>query len=91
MNFKPTFCAGAEFKPTFAQSNAGFEADFGKLQIVTELVGGELYQGDYEVTPQVNAQTLPTKTMVMKDDVTIHEIPYAEVTNTSGGLTATIG
>ena len=59
-----------------------------------EIVNGVIYyyDGPYEVTPMANtSQILPTNNLVMQEDVTIHEIPYQEVSNLSGGLTATIG
>jgi hypothetical protein len=54
-------------------------------------VGGECYEGDYVVTPKVDAQSLPTKEKVMLEDMTVKAIPYAEVTNVSNGKTVTIG
>ena len=50
-----------------------------------------LYEGDYEVTPKVIEQTLPTAEKLLSEDVTIKEIPYFEVSNTSGGNTVFIG
>lgn len=50
-----------------------------------------VYGGSYEATPQVTQQSLPTQGKRMASDVTVHGIPYAEVTNESGGYTATIG
>ncbi len=49
------------------------------------------YEGDYEVTPRFEAQTLPTANRLLTEDVIIEEIPYAEVSNNSGGITVTIG
>lgn len=49
------------------------------------------YEGEYEVTPQFVPQTLPTAEKILMKDVTIEEIPYAEVSNNSGGITAIIG
>lgn len=49
------------------------------------------YNGPYEVTPRKVQQVLETTNKSMVDDVTIFAIPYAEVTNLGGGLTATIG
>lgn len=49
-----------------------------------------LYEGDYEVTPKVSEQTLPTAEKLMSEDVTIKEIPYFEVGNNSGGDTVYI-
>ena len=49
------------------------------------------YQGPYEITPRKVEQELETDNLRMTDNVTILGIPYAEVSNPSGGLTATIG
>lgn len=53
--------------------------------------GSDPYTGEYEVKPKITPQVLRTKDKYMVDDLTVLEIPYAEVSNTSGGLTATIG
>lgn len=59
---------------------------------IQEGSGGTLpyYDGDYNVVPKVTNQVLETKNKSMRDDVTIEEIPYAEVSNPQGGVTATI-
>ena len=44
----------------------------------------ETYKGTYEVTPKVHPQSLPTKNKVMKEDVSILEIPYYETSNLFG-------
>lgn len=49
-----------------------------------------VYEGDYEVTPKVDAQTMPTKGKVMEEDVTIKSIPFFDVSNMSGGTTVYI-
>ena len=50
------------------------------------------YDGDYLVTPMpYSSQILPTANLVMSDNVNIQEIPYYEVSNSSGGKTVTIG
>lgn len=49
------------------------------------------YTGEYEVTPLVTSQVLGTKQKVMIDDLTIKEIPFFDVSNTSGGTTVYIG
>lgn len=51
----------------------------------------EVYEGSYIVTPSVSKQILDTANKLMKSDVIIEEIPYAEVGNNSGGKTVTIG
>ena len=54
--------------------------------------GGEYpaYEGPYEITPKVVQQVLTTIDTHMRKNVTVHSIPYQEVTNKAGGLTATI-
>lgn len=62
----------------------------GSLGISTSGVT-EQYEGEYEVTPLVTAQKLPTKKKVMIDDLTVKEIPFFDVSNNSGGTTVYIG
>lgn len=50
------------------------------------------YTEEYEVTPKVGEETiLHTKGKRMTDNVTVTEIPIAEVSNAAGGKTITIG
>lgn len=52
----------------------------------------EIYKGAYEVTPKPWEETvLPTQDKLLTGDVTVFEIPYAEVSNVQGGYTVTIG
>ncbi len=51
----------------------------------------EVYDGSYEVTPRVYAQSLDTDGKLMEDDVTVHEIPVTRTSNRQGGLTVLIG
>lgn len=46
--------------------------------------GYDPYPGPYEVIPKTYDQILPTKDKNMSDDVTVFEIPYAEVSNPDG-------
>ena len=71
------------------------DADEGKVLTV---VGGEwaaaelpAYGGEYSVVPTTEDQVLWTSGRFMRGDVAVHAIPYSEVSNTSGGTTATIG
>ena len=48
------------------------------------------YTGDYEITPRISEQTLPTKKKTMRDDVTVYGIPKWETANPYG-TTAVIG
>lgn len=51
-----------------------------------------VYDGSYEVTPLVNADTImQTRGTYLDRDVVLRAIPYQEVSNLSGGKTATIG
>lgn len=60
---------------------------------VSDGSGGRLpnYEGEYTVTPRKREIVLPTKNKSMMDDVTVFQIPYSEVSNPQGGITATIG
>lgn len=66
------------------------------VEVSVEVVGGigdklPYYMGAYEVTPRKVEQILSTKNKSMSDNVTVFQIPYVEVSNIGGGLTATIG
>ncbi len=50
----------------------------------------EVYEGSYNLVPKVLAQSVETKDKVMKDNVTVAEIPFHEVSNETG-KTAIIG
>ena len=50
-------------------------------------MGGEPYEGPYDVTPKVTAQTLPTAKKFMQEDVSVRAIPYFDVSNPAGGNT----
>lgn len=56
-------------------------------------VGGgdyEFYDGSYNLVPKVVSQSIKTKDKVMKDNVTVAEIPFHEVSNETG-TTVVIG
>ena len=42
------------------------------------------YEGAYKVTPAISSQTLPTQYKYLRDDITVLEIPYYEVSNPKG-------
>lgn len=51
-----------------------------------------IFDGSYEVTPLPYMETImQTQRTYLDRDIVVKEIPYAEVTNEKGGLTATIG
>lgn len=49
------------------------------------------YEGDYEVTPKMEAQTLQTAMKMMRNDVQVKPIPIHRTSNASGGTTVYIG
>lgn len=49
------------------------------------------YEGSTTVTPEVDAQVLPTRNTLMRDDVLVLGIPYSQTSNPQGGYTAIIG
>lgn len=51
----------------------------------------EYYNGNYLVIPKFEDQVLDTDEKLMKDNVTVKEIPVARIHNPSGGYTVTIG
>lgn len=51
----------------------------------------ETYAGPYQVTPKAStSQVLQTSSCLMNEDVTVLEVPYYEVGNTSDGITVYI-
>lgn len=56
----------------------------GVLSVMSGSEPAEYYPGPYEVTPAVYEQSLETARLMMRDDVTVHEIPYAETSNIYG-------
>ena len=50
----------------------------------------DVYEGSYEATPKMEAQTLVTKDKYLRENVQINAIPIIRVSNTSGGTTVFI-
>ena len=42
------------------------------------------YQGGYIITPKIHAQLLNTKDRILKDNISVLEIPYYETSNLTG-------
>lgn len=64
----------------------------GQLSLTTTAPTYKTYDGDYIVTPKAyEEQVLETDKKLMKDDVTVLEIPISIVGNLGGGATAHIG
>lgn len=51
----------------------------------------EFYEGDYEISPTFEMQTLKTKNNAMKEDIDIKPISVVKTPNPSGGYTVIIG
>lgn len=50
------------------------------------------YNGEFEIVPSTNSDiTLLTSQTFVDANIKVNKIPYAEVSNNSGGMTATIG
>ena len=50
-------------------------------------VGGDTYEGAYEIKPTIDGQVLPTKYKTMRENLTIKSIPRYDVNNLAGGTT----
>lgn len=75
----------------FNSNEKSFGMSFQALQPITARPEVIYYEGSYEVIPSVDAQTLKTKERFLTKDVQICEIPFFDVSNTSGGTTVYIG
>lgn len=72
------------------------DADEGKVLMVKDgkWSPSELprFDGEYEITPSAHSdQTLDTASKLVDADITVKKIPYAETSNSAGGITVTIG
>ena len=54
------------------------------------IVGCVPFTESYEVTPTSSEQVLPTRLKTMRDDLTVHQIPYHQTSNDAGGYTVSI-
>lgn len=80
--------ADQSFSPKLDDGKAKrFTANFSDTTIVTVQEKAEYYDGEYEITPTVDAQTLPVAEKTMREDLTVKEIPVYDVSNTAGGTT----
>ena len=71
------------FKLDFDEEGAEFCLDFGEVTVIH--TDPNPYAGPYEVIPLAwEDQILPTKNKYMTGDVTVFEVPYAEVSNPEG-------
>lgn len=76
-----------QFRVSFKQSVQKLPVEFKDVQIIAGDADVERYTGSYEITPKVDAQTMPTAQKFMTDDVTVKAIPIFDVSNDAGGNT----
>lgn len=86
--FDVIFEDDSDFSVCFCDDCCGFNIEFSDSITVEEY---EEFLGPYIVTPMNFEQTLDTDKKLMKNDVTVLEVTYAETDNLYGGLTVTIG
>lgn len=90
MKLDVVFCPDSSALAVEFGADQGFVVGFGQLTEVSP-DDREHYMGNYDVVPGREATVLETAAKVMDDDVTVHPIPYFQVSNLSGGKTVYIG
>lgn len=55
------------------------------------MASADTYEGEYTVTPRLEDQYLETNGKIMRDDVTVYQIPISRVSNPYDGITVLIG
>lgn len=81
MPFEITFSESDSFDISFG-SDSGFAVEF---ENTVEVPVGEFYEGDYTVIPKAHeAQVLPTRMLIMADDLTVTKVPYFQTSNVYG-------
>lgn len=78
------------FTAKFEELESDFSASLNENIVIQVTNEYEMYEGNYNVTPTIDSQTLPTKKKVMADDLNIKGIPVFETENLSGGTTVYI-
>lgn len=64
----------------------------GNIEVIGKLEPEiQKYEGPYNVIPKYVQQNLSTKNLMMKNDVSVEEIPVYKTENLGGGYTVTIG
>lgn len=74
----------------FDSSEQNIPIRFKDFQQSTVAPDVELYDGEYEITPKVDEQLIPTAQKFLTKDMTVKKIPYFDVGNTAGGSTVYI-
>ena len=80
-----------KMQPDHGQDPSGDESSI-IIPIVPPTIQKIPYEGPVTVTPDAHEETvLETKDRIVKEDITVETIPYSEVSNLEGGVTASIG
>ena len=61
------------------------------IGVAYSIVDGDWYDGEYDVTPMLTEQELATRDKLMRNNVTVREIPIVSTSNPYGGQTVVIG
>ena len=75
------------FHVNFKQTDQKLPVRFDNFQNIAVSPDVEYYTGSYEITPDVDAQKMPTAQKFMNEDVTVKAIPFFDVSNDAGGNT----
>ena len=62
-----------------------------KVDEIKTGVDAEQYEGEYQIMPSFEAQSLQTKNKLMTDDVSVSAISVVRMSNPNGGTTVIIG
>lgn len=79
-----------KYKVKMVDNSSVFAISMRDIQTISR-IDGEPYEGEYEVDPTFEIQTLLTAHKYMADNVTVHAIEVSTVSNPSGGNTVYIG
>lgn len=86
VTFDAVFSESRQFSASFSDGSA-MSADFGEVQIIHE---SDWYEGEYEITPSQEMQTLPTIGKTMIHDLVVKPIPSNYGLITWNGSTLTV-
>lgn len=85
-----TICIGNEFDCECSLGET-LNGEYGVFYTIHD-TDTPIYDGAYDVIPMAYvSQILPTQGKVMRGNVTVHEIPFYQTSNPSGGYTTIIG
>lgn len=59
--------------------------------VTVQIIGGDIYDDSYEVTPNFERQTLPTARKTLTEDIAVLPITIHRTSNQAGGTTVFIG